>query len=190
MNTPVIINALQVRLNTQTKLYCTCSAKEGSTDTCPRCQGRPGAIPVLNKAAVEAVLEAGIYFGSAIQKQAAFEKAILPQNSPKAYCLTQKSQPFCVGGAIQAHRQQIPIGSICLQESIGLDGCGLPLMILRLAQGIDQTQIPTVAAALHKLGALYGEVTPLQTSDDEVLLPETDILPVTVSAQEISKFKS
>lgn len=170
------IKALQLLLHTNTKLYCTCPAKPGKENTCSRCTGQPGAVPVLNQAAAQAALQAGKAFGAEIL-QAAFEKELLPPGAPKAYRIVQKKVPFCKGGTLKAGEETIVLDSISLAEEIHPEGCGSPLLILRFAQGIGQEQIPQVEKALRALGPVYGEASPADEISG-ICLPDTDILPV------------
>ncbi|MBR5012582.1 MAG: Asp-tRNA(Asn)/Glu-tRNA(Gln) amidotransferase GatCAB subunit B, partial [Clostridia bacterium] len=53
---------IHAELNTQTKVFCSCKNEFGSepnTNCCPVCVGLPGALPVLNKKAVELTIKAG-----------------------------------------------------------------------------------------------------------------------------------
>ena len=60
---PVIGLEVHAQLRTETKIFCSCSAKFGATPnshTCPVCLGMPGVLPVLNRRVVEFALKMSI----------------------------------------------------------------------------------------------------------------------------------
>lgn len=63
---------VHAELLTNTKMYCGCSTEFGekpNSHVCPVCFGLPGALPRLNKKAVEYAVKAGIAFNCSISKK-------------------------------------------------------------------------------------------------------------------------
>ena len=58
-----------IQLKTRSKMFCACPAEFGAepnSNVCPVCLGLPGALPVTNRAAVDAALRLGLALGSSI----------------------------------------------------------------------------------------------------------------------------
>ncbi|MFA6860258.1 MAG: Asp-tRNA(Asn)/Glu-tRNA(Gln) amidotransferase subunit GatB [Clostridia bacterium] len=115
---------IHVELKTNTKVFCSCKNQFGSlpnTNCCPVCTGMPGALPVLNKSAVEKAIKAGLAVGSEINDIAIFErKNYFYPDLAKAYQISQLEKPICVGGKIVLDSGKvIRLNRIHLEEDAG-----------------------------------------------------------------------
>ncbi len=125
---------VHAQLRTQTKIFCGCAVRFGSpanTDVCPVCLGLPGALPVLNAAAVQMAVRTGLALGCTIQAVSVFSrKNYFYPDLPKGYQISQGDQPICLGGQLQIgrgdHAKSARIERIHLEEDAGksLHGVG------------------------------------------------------------------
>jgi aspartyl-tRNA(Asn)/glutamyl-tRNA(Gln) amidotransferase subunit B len=113
-----------VELGTKTKLFCGCSTDFGSdvnTQTCPVCLGMPGALPVLNKMALEFAIKAGLAMNCQINKHSIFErKNYFYPDLPKGYQISQLRQPLSTNGYVMinvdGNEKRIGIRRIHLED--------------------------------------------------------------------------
>ena len=119
---------VHVELATRTKIFCGCSAAFGgapNTHTCPVCTGMPGALPVLNRKAVEYAIAVGLATECEIIKNCKFDRKnyFYPDN-PQNYQISQLYQPVCRNGKIEIEAdeggtKQIGIHEIHMEEDAG-----------------------------------------------------------------------
>jgi aspartyl-tRNA(Asn)/glutamyl-tRNA(Gln) amidotransferase subunit B len=95
---------VHVQLATTTKIFSSSSAAFGgkpNAHTDPVCLGLPGALPVLNREAVDAAVRLGLAVGSHIRPRCRFaRKHYFYPDLPKGFQISQYDEPLCDGGAV------------------------------------------------------------------------------------------
>jgi aspartyl-tRNA(Asn)/glutamyl-tRNA(Gln) amidotransferase subunit B len=96
---------IHAQLSTQSKIFCGCATRFGdepNSNTCPTCLGLPGALPVLNRRAVELGARAALALGLHINNQSIFaRKNYFYPDLPKGYQISQYDQPFSANGELE-----------------------------------------------------------------------------------------
>jgi aspartyl-tRNA(Asn)/glutamyl-tRNA(Gln) amidotransferase subunit B len=99
---PVIGLEIHVELKTQTKMFCGCAVAYGdppNTHTCPVCLAHPGALPVVNRRAVEYATRIALALGCTVRERNVFHrKNYFYPDLPKAYQISQFDEPLAVQG--------------------------------------------------------------------------------------------
>ncbi|MFO1448099.1 MAG: Asp-tRNA(Asn)/Glu-tRNA(Gln) amidotransferase subunit GatB [Opitutaceae bacterium] len=135
MNYEAVIGLeVHVQIKTQSKMFTRVAAGYGhdaNTLTDPVILALPGVLPVMNKAAIDAIVKAGLLLGSEIAPVCKWDrKNYFYPDSPKNYQISQYDQPMCRGGSveielpgparnIQGEHKQIPLTRIHLEEDVG-----------------------------------------------------------------------
>jgi aspartyl-tRNA(Asn)/glutamyl-tRNA(Gln) amidotransferase subunit B len=151
---PVIGLEVHVQLLTQSKAFCGCRNEYGgepNTHVCPTCLGLPGALPVLNKQAVEFAVLAAKAIGCEIRETSIFSrKNYFYPDSPKGYQISQFDKPIAENGVIivpdaDGNDKRIGVTRLHMEEDAGksihdgfadsasrtyidLNRCGTPLV--------------------------------------------------------------
>ncbi len=127
-----------VELDTRSKMFCGCSAQffgaEANVNVCPTCSGMPGAMPVINRLAVEYAMRVGLALNCKINRHTFWErKSYWYPDLPKGYQITQYQYPTSYDGVLavdvrdlssgnwteEAYRKTIRIRRAHLEEDTG-----------------------------------------------------------------------
>ncbi|WP_372727129.1 Asp-tRNA(Asn)/Glu-tRNA(Gln) amidotransferase subunit GatB [Nocardioides sp.] len=93
---------VHVELNTHTKMFCGCPTEFGAepnTQVCPTCLGLPGAMPVVNRKAVESAIRIGLALNCEIAEWCRFaRKNYFYPDMPKNFQTSQYDEPIAFEG--------------------------------------------------------------------------------------------
>src|SRR6266404_2983372 len=96
---------IHAQLNTESKIFCSCSTRFGdepNSNTCPVCLGLPGALPVFNRRAAELGARAALALGLKINEVSIFaRKNYFYPDLPKGYQISQYDKPFSEHGILE-----------------------------------------------------------------------------------------
>ncbi|MGH9255037.1 MAG: Asp-tRNA(Asn)/Glu-tRNA(Gln) amidotransferase subunit GatB [Vicinamibacterales bacterium] len=123
---PVIGLEIHAQLQTRTKIFCGCSTAFGATpntQVCPVCLGLPGALPVLNRTAVDYAIRAALALGCDVQPVSIFaRKNYFYPDLPKGYQISQYERPLALGGWLEIAAgggRRVGLTRIHLEEDAG-----------------------------------------------------------------------
>ncbi len=99
---PALGLEVHVELSTQTKMFCACPTVFGgepNTHVCPVCLALPGAMPVVNRVAVESAIKIGLALNCEIAQWCRFaRKNYFYPDMPKNFQTSQYDEPIAFDG--------------------------------------------------------------------------------------------
>ena len=126
---PIIGLEAHAELLTRSKMFCGCEVVDSITakpnrHICPVCTGQPGALPVLNKKAVELAIKVGLALECQIHTESIFaRKNYFYPDLPKGYQISQYDQPLATDGKLlietESGIRSIRIRRVHLEEDTG-----------------------------------------------------------------------
>ena len=122
---------VHVQLDTRSKMFCGCpadyQAAEPNTRTCPVCLGLPGALPVINRRAVEYTMMTGLALHCSIPEFTKFDRKNYPYpDLMKGYQISQYDLPLALDGYLEIDgdsdighdRRRIGVERVHLEEDV------------------------------------------------------------------------
>jgi aspartyl-tRNA(Asn)/glutamyl-tRNA(Gln) amidotransferase subunit B len=187
---------IHAHLNTNSKLFCSCSTeigdKEPNTEVCPICLGYPGSKPKLNRKTVDFGMTIALALESNIHPEIMFSrKNYFYPDMSKNYQITQYEIPLASGGCLLVGDHRIGITRIHLEEDpaklthvgggitnaretlIDYNRAGIPLVEIVTDPDIESTE--EARAFLEKLSLILDHLGVYDPTEEGALRVDANI---------------
>src|SRR5258705_351198 len=175
---------IHAQLSTESKIFCGCSTRFGdepNSNTCPVCLGLPGALPVLNRRAVELGARAALALGLRINERSIFaRKNYFYPDLPKGYQISQYDQPLAEHGFVDVIAEdaggivkRIGVTRVHMEDDAGK----------RIHDGFKDSDRYTYVD-LNRSGTPLIETVSMRSKEhahDYRYFPEPDLVPLRIS---------
>jgi aspartyl-tRNA(Asn)/glutamyl-tRNA(Gln) amidotransferase subunit B len=176
---------IHAQLLTASKIFCGCSTRFGAlpnTNICPVCLGLPGALPVLNRRAVEFAIRAAHALNCTVHATSVFaRKNYFYPDLPKGYQISQYERPLATDGVVEytsgGATRRVGITRVHLEEDAGkslhegfpdsdrstyldYNRSGVPLIEI-----VSQPDLRTAAEAGEFFGRLRAILVAIEVND-------------------------
>src|SRR6266540_1455 len=161
---------VHARLLTATKIFCGCATTFGAppnSHVCPVCLGYPGALPVLNRRAVELAARAALATECEVHEQSIFARQnYFYPDLPTGYQISQFDRPLATGG----RSGDVRIRRIHMEEDAGksihhgdaswvdLNRAGVPLVEIVSEPDVRSAEHATTYLTRLRQILMYTEV--------------------------------
>jgi aspartyl-tRNA(Asn)/glutamyl-tRNA(Gln) amidotransferase subunit B len=169
---------VHVQVKTRTKMFSRCETGYGRPENTlvdPVVLGLPGSLPVMNRAALDQVIKAGLMLHCEIAPVCKWDrKNYFYPDMPKNYQISQYDQPICLGGLVEielpgsarnmmGEHKTIPLTRVHLEEDVGkLSHDGGESLIDFNRAGTPLMEIVS-EPALHSAEEAFAYLTALRT---------------------------
>lgn len=180
MNYEAVIGLeVHVQIKTRSKVFTRVGAGFGfepNTLTDPVVLALPGTLPVMNKAALDAIIKAGLMLGCEIAPVCKWDrKQYFYPDSPKNYQISQYDQPICLGGTVEielagparnvmGEHKKIPLTRIHLEEDVGKLSHGATESLVDYNRAGTPLMEIVSEPAMHTADEAFAYLTSLRTT--------------------------